>query len=71
MAAYIVVYEDYSPELFTTAKAMGARFSGHFLDEENTVPATAQAITEAVKAEGSAYIYTEGGSEWAYKVFPA
>ena len=71
MTTYIAVYEDYTPELFKSAKAMGQRFSGYFLDEDGTEPATPAAIVKAIKAGGAVRIYPEGSTDWVYKVFAA
>jgi len=71
MAAFIVVYEDYTPELFKTEKAMYARFSGFFLDEEHTKPVTPTSIGKKVKQDGAARLYSENSEEWTYKVFAA
>ena len=69
MPAFIVVYEDYSPEAFRSASAVASRFSAYFLDKENTIPVTAAALRREIKECRTAKLYADGRDDWSFKVF--
>lgn len=69
MALHIVVYEDYTPEVFNGVAAVAYRYRNYFLDEEESRPVTVDALRKEIKENGAARLYAEGATEWTHKVF--
>lgn len=69
MTTYIAVYEDYTPEIFTSVKTIAKRFEGYYLDSDNTIKVTVATVRQHLKSSGVLRLYIVGSNDWSFKLF--
>lgn len=67
MTTYVVVHEDYTPQIFKSIRALAKSHSEHF--HEDGQPVTEASLSKALKERGSVRLCREVDEAWSDKVF--